>query len=340
MVRVVEQMSANCMAGCSYSSSGDRVYTLKFVLLGSRGVGKTRLASLFHRKEGGCPSAAVGMQFGTRTLRYSDSLSVRAQIWDTAGTFPFKSVKDAYFGGTVGAMLVYDISTRSTFDDLARWLSLVRENSHKSVALVLVGNKSDMSTTQREVSMVEGMRFARKHGMDFVETSALRGLHAEEACRQLIMSVARFLPQDKCVWSKKKRSHPLPQGWIPITADDWSNDVTAGNEENANPAIAIRMGSGSDGGKNAVSDRETPVDTDIDTDSDDAALMPPPPPPPPPRPSRPPGMRLPYSGTPTTAMDEFRSPPSGGGRVTAKVFGSSSIKPRGFCSSQNNSGGG
>lgn len=80
MVRVVEQMSANCMAGCSYSSSGDRVYTLKFVLVGSRGVGKTRLASLFHSKKGGCPSAAVGMQFGTRTLRYSDSLSVRAQV--------------------------------------------------------------------------------------------------------------------------------------------------------------------------------------------------------------------------------------------------------------------
>ncbi|CAN0095857.1 unnamed protein product [Ectocarpus fasciculatus] len=80
MVRVAEQMSANLMAGCSYSSSGDRVYTLKFVLVGSRGVGKTRLASLFHRKNGGggCPSA-VGMQFATRTLRYGDSLSVRAQ---------------------------------------------------------------------------------------------------------------------------------------------------------------------------------------------------------------------------------------------------------------------
>lgn len=98
------------------------------------------------------------------------------------------------------------------------------------------------------------------------------------------------------------------------------------------------MGGGGGGGKNAVSDRETPVDTDIDTDSDDAALMPPPPPPP--HPSRPPGARLPYSGTPITTMDEYRSPPSGGGRVTSKLFGSSSIKPRGFCSSQNNSGGG
>lgn len=62
----------------SYSSCGDKVYTLKFVLVGSRGVGKSRLASLFHKKQGGCPS--VGMQFATRTLRYGERSSVRAQV--------------------------------------------------------------------------------------------------------------------------------------------------------------------------------------------------------------------------------------------------------------------
>ncbi|CAM9490512.1 unnamed protein product, partial [Hapterophycus canaliculatus] len=185
----------------SYSSCGDKVYTLKFVLVGSRGVGKSHLASLFHKKQGGYPS--VGMQFATRTLRYGERSSVRAQIWDTAGEFPFQSVTEAFFRGAVGAMLVYDISRRSTFDDLLQWLTLVRGNCHESVALTLVGNKSDMSSKQREVSMVEGMRFARRHGLDFLETSAAQAEHVEEACRQLVMSVARYLPQEKCVWSKQ-----------------------------------------------------------------------------------------------------------------------------------------
>lgn len=65
------------MAGDTRSSC-DRVYTLKFVLAGSRGVGKTQLASLFHKKHGGYPS--VGMQFATRTLRYGEHSCLRAQV--------------------------------------------------------------------------------------------------------------------------------------------------------------------------------------------------------------------------------------------------------------------
>lgn len=62
----------------SYTGTGDRVYTLKFVLAGSRGVGKTQLASLFHKKHGGYPS--VGMQFASRTLRYAEHSCLRAQV--------------------------------------------------------------------------------------------------------------------------------------------------------------------------------------------------------------------------------------------------------------------
>eukprot|EP00752_Nemacystus_decipiens_P010986 g9763.t1 len=279
-----EAMDSSGVAGrSSYDSgTGDRVYTLKFVLAGSRGVGKTRLASLFHKKHGGYPS--VGMQFATRTLRYAERSCLRAQIWDMAGRFPFKSVTEAFFRGAVGAMLVYDISRRSTFDDLARWLALVRENCHESVALILVGNKSDMSSKQREVSMVEGMRFARKHGLDFLETSALEAEHVEEACRQLIMSVARYLPQEKCVWSKHKPSYPLPAGWVKIAPGEGS-----GAEEESEDSESFRRGSPPD----ACPFKSGKVVADIiDTDSDstdvastDTNSMPPPPPPPPPPPS-------------------------------------------------------
>eukprot|EP00903_Cladosiphon_okamuranus_P013073 g12194.t1 len=265
------------MAGrrSSFTGEGDRVYTLKFVLAGSRGVGKTQLASLFHKKHGGYPS--VGMQFATRTLRYAEHSCLQAQIWDTAGRFPFKSVTDAFFQGAVGAMLVYDISRRSTFDDLTHWLALVRENCHESVALILVGNKSDMSSKQREVSMVEGMRFARKHGLDFLETSALEEQHVEEACRQLIMSVARYLPQEKCVWSKHEPSYPLPAGWVTIAPGDGDDDEDTDDRESFHPGSPDSIGKAGD------------IDTDSDsTDvaSTDTNSMPPPPPPPPPPPNR------------------------------------------------------
>ncbi|CAN0474654.1 unnamed protein product [Laminaria digitata] len=55
------------------------------------------------------------------------------QVWDTGGKFPFKSITNAFFGGAVGAMLVYDISRRSTFDDIVKWLALIRQNCHQSI---------------------------------------------------------------------------------------------------------------------------------------------------------------------------------------------------------------
>ncbi|CAM9272682.1 unnamed protein product [Pylaiella littoralis] len=300
----------------SYSAAGDKVYTLKFVLAGSPGVGKTRLASLFHKKhdDGGYPS--VGMQFATRTLRCGQHSCVRAQMWDTAGNFPLKCIEEAYFQGAVGAMLVYDISRRSTFDDLARWLALVRDNCHKSVALILVGNKSDMSSKQREVSMIEGIRFARKHGLDFLETSALEAEHVEEACRQLIMSVARYLPKEKWAWSKQNSSYPLPAGWVPIATviPSGDSDSDAGSrhqgdevdEENSPPrpaghsikgtrakktdAVVVEQERNRNKRKSVDDDVDVEYveNTDVDTESDstdaDAAMMPPPPRPLPPQP--------------------------------------------------------
>lgn len=58
---------------------------------------------------------------------------VPCQVWDTGGKFPFKSITEAFFGGAVGAMLVYDISRRSTFDDIVTWLALIRQNCHQSI---------------------------------------------------------------------------------------------------------------------------------------------------------------------------------------------------------------
>ncbi len=77
-----------------------RVYTLKFVLAGSRGVGKTQLASLFHKKPGGGGYPSVGMQFATRTVRYAERSSVRAQV---RASRPFFSSRFASFSAGSGA---------------------------------------------------------------------------------------------------------------------------------------------------------------------------------------------------------------------------------------------
>lgn len=80
VVAVGGGMDAAASGRGSYSAAGDKIYTLKFVMAGSPGVGKTQLASLFHKKHDGGNYPSVGMQFATRTLRYGEHSCVRAQV--------------------------------------------------------------------------------------------------------------------------------------------------------------------------------------------------------------------------------------------------------------------
>ncbi|CAI9786649.1 unnamed protein product [Fraxinus pennsylvanica] len=84
---------------------------------------------------------------------------VKAQIWDTAGQERFRAVTSAYYRGAVGALLVYDISRRQTFDSIGRWLNELHAHSDMNVVTILVGNKSDLKDA-REVTTAEGKDLA------------------------------------------------------------------------------------------------------------------------------------------------------------------------------------
>merc|ERR1712050_352250 len=101
------------------------------------------------------------------------------QIWDTAGQEAFRSITRAYYRGATGALLVYDISRRGSFDHLAQWLMDARQNAQPNMVIILIGNKSDLD--RREVSYEEGAWFARQNGLFFLETSAKTGQNVDAA---------------------------------------------------------------------------------------------------------------------------------------------------------------
>merc|ERR1711920_445426 len=82
--------------------------------------------------------------------------------------------------GSSGALLVYDISRRESFDHVASWLEQARQNANANIAIMLVGNKCDLNQ-QRQVSQEEGASFARSHGLQFTEASASSGINVEDA---------------------------------------------------------------------------------------------------------------------------------------------------------------
>ncbi|KAA8541341.1 hypothetical protein F0562_025304 [Nyssa sinensis] len=102
-------------------------YLFKTVLIGDSAVGKSNLLWRFARDEFLLDSKpTIGVEFAYRNIKVGDKL-IKAQIWDTAGQERFRAITSSYYRGALGALLVYDITRRATFENLKKWLYELRE---------------------------------------------------------------------------------------------------------------------------------------------------------------------------------------------------------------------
>ena len=128
----------------------------------------------------------IGVEFGARLVNIGGK-QIKLQIWDTAGQESFRSITRSYYRGATGALLVYDISRRDTFNHLTRWLEEARQHASPKMVIMLIGNKSDLE--KREVSYEEGEKFAQENGLIFLETSAKTAQNVEEAFLQTAQKI-------------------------------------------------------------------------------------------------------------------------------------------------------
>jgi small GTP-binding protein len=164
------------MSGLQYKHS------FKFVVMGSSGVGKTCiLKRLIDDQFPVDESPTIGADYVSK-VEEVDGQSVRLQIWDTAGQEKFRSIAKSYFRGALGAILVYDITDRASFDELGGWLGDVHQFCDPNAFVALVGNKRDLAD-RRAVPCAEARRFAADHGLTYLEASALGGENVAEAFR-------------------------------------------------------------------------------------------------------------------------------------------------------------
>ncbi len=85
----------------------------------------------------------IGVEFGTKVIPVNN-VKIKLQIWDTAGTESFRSITKGYYKGSIGAFLVYDITSKQSFDHVQTWLEELREASSTDMMVCLVGNKCDL----------------------------------------------------------------------------------------------------------------------------------------------------------------------------------------------------
>ena len=117
----------------------DYNYLFKVVLIGDSGVGKSNLLTRFSRDEFDSQSkSTIGMEFVYRFIQV-DGSTIKAQIWDTAGQERFRALMPSYFRGAAGALLVYDITRRLTYENaVTSWLKELRDHADQNIVIMLV----------------------------------------------------------------------------------------------------------------------------------------------------------------------------------------------------------
>jgi Ras-related protein Rab-11A len=123
----------------------------------------------------------------------------------------YRAVTSAYYRGALGALLVYDITRRQTFDHIPRWLDELRAHADKNIVIMLVGNKSDLEE-QRAVSTEDAKEFAEKENLFFLETSALQATNVESAFQTVLTEIFKFHSKKNMV------SEPKSNGAAPAMA--------------------------------------------------------------------------------------------------------------------------
>ncbi|KAI5698286.1 hypothetical protein M8J76_010307 [Diaphorina citri] len=179
----------------------DYDYSLKFLTIGNAAVGKTSFLvryadDVFDSKY----KSTVGIDFREKRLVYKShendrSQRVFLQLWDTAGQERFLSLTTGLYRGTMGFLLIFDVTNENSFKDVEKWLLQIKTHAYtENPDIVICGNKIDL-VDSRVVSEKEAAELATKFGIKYFEVSSATGHNVEEAVKTLLDAVMNRIEQ-------------------------------------------------------------------------------------------------------------------------------------------------
>ena len=146
-------------------------YLFKLIIVGDSNVGKTNIMSKYIRDQFNFNSkSTIGVEFGTKILTIE--------------------ITSAYYKGAKGALIVYDITNKFTFESVDKWVQDLNSYGEKNLTLLLVGNKSDLEN-KRQINKEEGEEKAKSFGLGFIETSACSGDNIDQAFEIMLKEVLK-----------------------------------------------------------------------------------------------------------------------------------------------------
>ena len=163
-------------------------YKFKVVIVGDSSVGKTNLVKRFMNNTFIKDSkATVGVEFMSKTFIVNKKI-FKVELWDTAGQERYKAITAAYYKGAKGAMIVYDVTSKLTFDNVDKWCNELRIKGSNNINIIMVGNKIDLKENIIITSDMSQEK-AKFLQVPVMETSALDSSNVKEAFYLLIQEM-------------------------------------------------------------------------------------------------------------------------------------------------------
>ena len=145
---------------------------------------------LFPQPQNSIPTIAA--EFATKIIQIKEGGYIKAQIWDTAGQERYKSITYHHYRKSAGGLIVYDITKRSSFENISVWLKDLRQLADKECIIALIGNKLDIvqnNEKKREVTKEEAQSFAYLNHLLFYETSAYNDENINDIFEEILQNI-------------------------------------------------------------------------------------------------------------------------------------------------------
>ncbi|XP_028393066.1 ras-related protein Rab-13-like [Dendronephthya gigantea] len=179
------------------------IFWIKLVGLGSESVGKTSLVRSFcDKKFSKSYHATVGVDYGFK-IHELEGVEYRVNFWDFGGDPDYELIRTELYRDTQGCMLIFDVTSRTSFEKLDGWLEEFYDNGGKGAVVIVIGNKCDK--LNRQISIEEGKKWAEQNGCSYYETSAASKSGVKELLNGLLTAIVeRRLIKPKWIGDENK----------------------------------------------------------------------------------------------------------------------------------------
>ncbi|CAD8142994.1 unnamed protein product (macronuclear) [Paramecium tetraurelia] len=178
-------------------------YLFKFIIVGDTSVGKSCLLLQYVDKKFRTDhEATIGVEFGAKQMIIKSKV-IKIQIWDTAGQESFRSITRSYYRGSIGAILVYDVTRRETFENATIWVNEIKKYGNDNIVIILVANKTDLSDI-RKVSEDEAKEMAKQNGLEYIEVCAKQNYKVDEAFQIITEKIYKKIELNQIDLSNEK----------------------------------------------------------------------------------------------------------------------------------------